>query len=255
MGNSWKNFDLTFGTLRAFRQRDSSLSLSLITQSGLNSRITIIIRTLGSLQNRVALMHWPKFSEILSAGETQFIGTAGDVCFLENLNHNSGLHFHLLSQVSELTSYEFVSSTGCTSTAPTDPLNVPVAQWDGASGMPPSSAWRRQCLIKTWPITLIYCLEAGTSKLHIVSKYVVEQLPGTIRYLPAIKHKFIANEPTKRSTLSLWDLCKQRFHTLGVFRNFYRSFCGVSWSAGEVVDSSFNSSSSLSVGVTSSVCL
>lgn len=128
MGNSWKNFDLTFSTLRAFRQRDSSLSLSLITQSGLNSRITIIIRTLGSLQNRVALMHWPKFSEILSAGETQFIGTAGDVCFLENLNHNSGLHFHLLSQVSELTSYEFVSSTGCTSTAPTDPLNVPVAQ-------------------------------------------------------------------------------------------------------------------------------
>lgn len=90
---------------------------------------------------------------------------------------------------------------------------------------------------------------------HIVGKYVVEQLPGTIRYLPAIKHKFIANEPAKRSTLSLWDLCKQRFHTLGVVRNFYRSFCGVSWSAGEVVDSSFNSSSSLSVGVTSSVCL
>lgn len=35
----------------------------------------------------------------------------------------------------------------------------------------------------------------GTSKLHM---YV--EVPGTIRYLPAIKHKFIANKPTSQLT-------------------------------------------------------
>jgi len=63
--------------------------------------IMIIISTFGSLQNHVALML--SFVDPISriVGLREFIGTTG------NLNH-SGLHFHLLSQVSALTSYEFV---------------------------------------------------------------------------------------------------------------------------------------------------
>lgn len=98
----------------------------------------------------------PNFGEF-SQPETQFIGTARGVC----------AHFHLcLSQVSALTSYEFVFPRAAHQQS-ADPLNVPVPQWHGACnrvrGEQPS-AWRRQCLIKTWSITLIYCLEAGTSK-------------------------------------------------------------------------------------------
>lgn len=73
-------------------------------------RVMIIIRTLGSLQNHV----------------TQILGNS------RSQRHNllellEALHFHLcLSQVSALTSYEFVFPRAAHQQS-ADPLNVPVA--------------------------------------------------------------------------------------------------------------------------------
>lgn len=136
--------------------------------------IMIIIRTLGSLQNHVALFHWPKFWGI-SQPETQFIGTAEASAATTSITVCAAFPSLLISSVctNEL---RICFSTGCTSTVrwPVKCSGGPVAwgmqprgvggggEWE--YGMP--SAWRRQCLIKTWSITLIYCLEAGTSKPH-----------------------------------------------------------------------------------------
>lgn len=77
-------------------------------------RIMMIIRTLGSLQNHV--------TQILGNSRSQRQN------LLELLE---ALHFHLcLSQVSALTSYEFVFPRAAHQQS-ADPLNVPVAHWHG----------------------------------------------------------------------------------------------------------------------------